>query len=131
MRAAVRSVWAVIVTIAFVQTANGLQTSLLGVRAGIESFPAWTFGLIMASYYVGYTAAPLASRRIIGRVGHVNTMTVGALFAAILIDDAIAAAGSSRFLTRPASSTERVGQLLMWNVIGRCGIGVGSHMVRL
>ena len=57
MRAAVVSVWTVIVTIAFVQTANGLQTSLLGVRAGIELFPAWTFGLIMASYYVGYTAA--------------------------------------------------------------------------
>ena len=85
MRAAVRSVWAVIVTIGFVQLANGLQTSLLGVRAGMEAFPAWTIGLIMASYYVGFTAAPLASRRIIGRAGHVRTMTVGALFAAIVI----------------------------------------------
>lgn len=85
MRAAVVSVWAVIATIAFVQTANGLQTSLLGVRAGIEAFPAWTFGLIMASYYVGYTAAPLASRQIIGRAGHVNTMAVGALVAALMI----------------------------------------------
>ncbi len=85
MRAAVASVWAVIVTIGFVQTANGLQTSLLGVRAGMEAFPAWTIGLVMASYYVGYTAAALASRRIIGRAGHVNTMTAGALFAAIVI----------------------------------------------
>jgi MFS family permease len=68
-----------------VQTGNGLQTSLLGVRAGMEAFPAWTFGLIMASYYVGYTAAPLTSRWIIGRTGHVNTMTAGALFAAIVI----------------------------------------------
>ncbi len=83
MRAAVASVWAVIVTIGFVQTANGLQTSLLGVRAGMEAFPAWTIGLVMSSYYVGYTAAALASRRIIGRAGHVNTMTAGALFAAI------------------------------------------------
>jgi MFS family permease len=85
MRAAVASVWAVIVTIGFVQVGNGLQTSLLGVRAGMEAFPPWTIGLIMASYYVGYTAAPLASRRIIGRAGHVNTMTVGALFAAVMI----------------------------------------------
>ena len=85
MRAVVASVWAVIVTIAFVQLANGLQTSLLGVRAGIELFPAWTIGLIMASYYLGYSAAPLTSRRIIGRIGHVRTMTGGAVLAALVI----------------------------------------------
>lgn len=85
MRAAVASVWAVIVTIGFVQLANGLQSSLLGVRAGIEAFPAWTIGLIMACYYLGYSAAPLTSRRIIGRIGHVLTMTAGAVMAAIMI----------------------------------------------
>ena len=85
MRAAIASVWAVILTIGFVQVANGLQTSLLGVRGGMEAFPAWTIGLIMASYYLGYSGAPLASRWIIGRAGHVNTMTVGALCAAIVI----------------------------------------------
>lgn len=85
MRAAVASVWAVIVTIAFVQLANGLQTSLLGVRAGIEAFPAWAIGLIMACYYLGYSVAPLTSRPIIGRIGHVLTMTVGAILAALVI----------------------------------------------
>jgi len=85
MRAAVASVWAVIVTIGFVQVANGLQTSVLGVRSGIEAFPPWTFGIVMASYYVGYSAAPLTSRRIIGRFGHVRTMAVGALVAAMMI----------------------------------------------
>lgn len=85
MRAAVASVWAVIVTIGFVQLANGLQTSLLGVRAGMEAFPPWTIGLIMASYYVGYSAAPLTSSRIIGRVGHVAAMSVGAVLAAVMI----------------------------------------------
>ncbi len=85
MRRAVASVWAVIATIFFVQTANGLQTSLLSVRAGIESFPAWTIGIVMASYYVGYSAAPLASRAIIGRAGHVVTMAVGIACAALVI----------------------------------------------
>jgi MFS family permease len=85
MRAAVASVWAVIVTILFVQLANGLQTSLLGVRAGLEAFPAWTIGIIMASYYVGYSVAPLTSRRIIARTGHVATMSVGAVLAALVI----------------------------------------------
>ncbi|HEY4941979.1 MAG TPA: MFS transporter [Rhizomicrobium sp.] len=85
MRAAVASVWAVIATIFFVQTANGLQTSLLSVRAGMESFPAWTIGIVMASYYVGYSAAPLTSRAIIGRAGHVNTMAIGIVCAALVI----------------------------------------------
>ena len=85
MRAAVVSVWAVILAILFIQTANGLQTSLLSVRAGIEAFPAWTIGIIMASYYVGYSAAPLASRAVIGRIGHVNTMWIGAVCAALAI----------------------------------------------
>src|SRR5689334_13284518 len=85
MRAAVASVWAVIVTIGFVQLANGLQTSLLGVRAGLEAFPAWTIGIIMASYYVGYSVAPLTSRKIIARSGHAATMAIGAAIAAVVI----------------------------------------------
>ena len=85
MRRAVASVWAVIATIFFVQTANGLQTSLLSVRAGLELFVPWTIGIIMASYYVGYSAAPLTSRAIIGRFGHVTTMAIGTLCAALAI----------------------------------------------
>ncbi|HXC57295.1 MAG TPA: MFS transporter [Rhizomicrobium sp.] len=85
MRRAVASVWAVILTAFFVQTANGLQTSLLSVRAGLEAFHPVTIGIVMASYYVGYSAAPLASRAVIGRLGHVNTMGIGALCAAAVI----------------------------------------------
>jgi MFS family permease len=85
MRAAVASVWAVILTIGLVQVGNGLQTSVLGVRAGMEAFPPWTIGVVMASYYVGYSIAPLTSRRIIGRFGHVRTMTAGTLLAGVMI----------------------------------------------
>ena len=85
MRAAVASVLAVIVAIFFIQIANGLQTSLLSLRAGIEAFPDWTIGIVMASYYVGYSLAPLTSHAVVGRFGHVNTMWVGATFAALTI----------------------------------------------
>src|SRR5882757_9904226 len=84
MRRAVISVLAVIVTIFFVQTANGLQTSLLSFRAALE-FPAATIGIIMASYYVGYSAAPLVSRAVIARFGHVNAMWIGTVCAALVI----------------------------------------------
>jgi MFS family permease len=85
MRRAVASVWAVIIAIFFVQTANGLQTSLLSVRAVLEAFPAGVIGIVMASYYVGYSAAPLTSRFVIGRAGHVNVMFAGVACAAIVI----------------------------------------------
>src|SRR5581483_5231283 len=67
------------------QTANGLQSSLLGVRAGLESFPVWTTGVIMACYYIGNTAAPLASRATIGRPGQVNVIWLGAIGAGLAI----------------------------------------------
>ncbi|MEJ0041734.1 MAG: MFS transporter [Rhizomicrobium sp.] len=55
------------------------------MRAGIEAFPAWTIGIVMASYYVGYSIAPLTSHAVIGRAGHVTTMWLGAVGAAVVI----------------------------------------------
>ena len=85
MRAALRSVWAVIATTGVVQIANGLQTDLLSVRAGLELFPAWTIGLVMSSYYVGYSTGPLLSRWVISRLGHVNTLMATTALAAVSI----------------------------------------------
>ncbi len=47
----------------------------------MEAFPTWTIGIIMAFYYVGYSAAPLVSRFVIGRAGHVKVMFIGVLLA--------------------------------------------------
>ncbi|HWD26035.1 MAG TPA: MFS transporter [Rhizomicrobium sp.] len=85
MRAAVRSVLAVIIAIFLVQAANALQTSLLSLRAGMAGFSAVTIGIVMASYYVGYSLAPLTSHAVVGRLGHVRTMALGALAAAAVI----------------------------------------------
>ena len=85
MRVALRSVWAVILTGGLVQLANGLQTDLLGVRAGIEKFPPIAIGLIMAGYYVGYSAGPLVSPYIIRALGHVRTIWFAVLVAAASI----------------------------------------------
>ena len=52
---------------------NGLQGTLVGVRAGLEGFAPESVGLIMSAYYMGYTAGSLYFPRIIGRVGHIRT----------------------------------------------------------
>ncbi|HEY2035247.1 MAG TPA: MFS transporter [Rhizomicrobium sp.] len=85
MRVALRSVWAVILTGGLVQLANGLQTDLLGVRAGLEKFPPIAIGLIMAGYYVGYSAGPLVSPYVIRALGHVHTIWFAVLVAAASI----------------------------------------------
>jgi MFS family permease len=85
MRVALASVWAVILSGGIVQMANGLQTELLGVRAGQEAFAPWSIGVLMAGYYVGYSAAPLLIRTIIRHLGHVRTIGVSLLLAAAMI----------------------------------------------
>ncbi|HVP83144.1 MAG TPA: MFS transporter [Rhizomicrobium sp.] len=85
MRTALKSVWLVIATAGIIQTANALQTDLLGVRAGLEAFPAWALGVIMACYYIGYSAGPLASHSIVARFGHVVTIIVFTLVAGLVI----------------------------------------------
>ena len=85
MRAAFLSIWAVILSVAFMQTAHGLQTDLIGVRAGLEAFPDWTIGLLMAGYYAGYSIAPFTGHFVIGRLGHVRTIAACVFIAGAII----------------------------------------------
>jgi MFS family permease len=85
LRAAFLAIWAVILSVAFMQTAHGLQTDLIGVRAGLEAFPAWTIGLLMAGYYAGYSSAPFAGHFVVGRLGHVRTIMACVFVAGAII----------------------------------------------
>jgi MFS family permease len=85
MRVAIAAIWAVLLAAGIVQTANGLQTDLLSLRAGLESFPAWSIGVVMAGYYVGYSCGPLFSPAIIRRFGQVKTIAIGGVIAGIVI----------------------------------------------
>jgi MFS family permease len=85
MRVALAAVWAVLLAAGIVQTANGLQTDLLSLRAGLEAFPAWSIGVVMAGYYVGYSCGPLFSPAIIRKLGQVNTIALGGVTAGVVI----------------------------------------------
>jgi MFS family permease len=85
LRTAVAAVWAVIVSTLFLQTANGLQTDLISLRADTEGFRSAVIGAVMASYYVGYSLAPFAGRAVIARIGHVWTIAGCALAASVVI----------------------------------------------
>jgi MFS family permease len=84
LRNAVTAVWAVVLCAFFVQAGNGLQTDLIGVKAA-SVFATGLIGLMLASYYVGFSLAPLVGRVVIGRIGHVAAVAITTAFAAAVI----------------------------------------------
>lgn len=58
---------------AFLYSGNGLQMTLLAVRADIENFSTPLIGAMMAAYYVGFIAGCRRTPHIIGTVGHIRT----------------------------------------------------------
>ncbi len=85
MRSTLFRLWPLFASVALIQIGNGVQSDLVGIRASDEAFPAWTIGIVLACYYVGYSTAPLLSRTIIARVGHGAAIAGAALSAALII----------------------------------------------
>lgn len=93
MLAAIKSAWALFVGLGMLMLGNGLQNSLLGIRAGQEAFPTEVTGLVMACYYVGLLAGAVVTPKVVGNVGHVRTFaalastaSTAALVHAVFVD---------------------------------------------
>lgn len=72
MFAAISTAWPLLLGIGLLMIGNGLQGTLLGVRATLEGFPTATTGLIMSCYYAGFLSGSLITPRVVARVGHVR-----------------------------------------------------------
>jgi len=72
--------WPLLLGMGLLMLGAGLQSTLLGIRATLESFPTAVTGVVMACYYVGYLLGTIAAPRLISNVGHVR---VFAAFAAV------------------------------------------------
>ena len=73
MAGIISNCWALFFGMGMIMLGNGLQATLLGVRASIENFGTTVTGLIMSGYFLGLIAGCYAVPRIVGRVGHVRT----------------------------------------------------------
>ena len=51
---------------------DGLQGTLLAVRADQEGFAATTTGLVMSSFYVGFLLGSITTPKITAQVGHIR-----------------------------------------------------------
>jgi MFS family permease len=72
MRTATRGAWPLFVALTFLMVGNGLQSSLVGLRADLEGFSTTVTGVVMTGYYVGFLVGAFFVPRIVGTVGHVR-----------------------------------------------------------
>ena len=72
MTTALRTTWALFLGIALIMLANGLQGTLLGVRASMEGFPTAVTGLVMSGYFMGFLAGSLIAPPLVRQVGHIR-----------------------------------------------------------
>ena len=65
--------WALLFGMGLIMLGNGLQGSLLGVRASMEGFGISTTGLVMSGYFFGLILGSAVVPKMVGRVGHVRS----------------------------------------------------------
>ena len=77
--------WAILLGVGFMMIANGLQGTLLGVRASIEGFSTFTTGIMMSGYFIGIFIGSLLAPLLVKRVGHIRVFSALASLASISI----------------------------------------------
>ena len=78
---ALAPVAALLVGVAILVMGNGLQSTLLPVRAQIESFSLLEIGILGSAYFVGFAIGCLTGSRLIHRAGHIRVFTAMAAVA--------------------------------------------------
>ena len=72
MMHALAPVAALLIGVSILLTGQGLQGTLLPVRAGIESFSTLSIGIMGAAYFLGFTLGCLKGGELVRNVGHVR-----------------------------------------------------------
>ena len=75
------SIAALLLSVALLQAGNGLQGTLLPVRADIEQFSTFAIGLLGSTYYAGFVAGCLLGPYLVRQVGHIRVFTAMAALA--------------------------------------------------
>ncbi len=69
----IQPVRAVLSSVALLQLGNGLLNTLLSLSANDLGYSTTVIGLIMSSYFAGFTCGTFVSGRLIRRMGHIRT----------------------------------------------------------
>ncbi len=75
MRQALLTIASLLLAASILLAGNGLQGTLLAVRADIAGFALPLIGFLLSAYFVGFIAGCRYAPRLIARVGHIRTFT--------------------------------------------------------
>ncbi|MFP3921851.1 MAG: MFS transporter, partial [Dichotomicrobium sp.] len=143
-------IWALLFGMGAMLAGNGLQSSLLGLRADAEGFGDSVTGLMMSGFYLGFLAGSMLTPVSLRNVGHVRTFAALASLAsiAILVHSLYVTPGvwtAMRFVTglsfaglyvvteswlnHSVSNRLRGSVLALYWVIGYLGLAAGQGML--
>lgn len=77
--------WPLFFGLALIMIGNGLQGTLLGVRATMEGFDTATIGIIMSLYYFGFLGGSYYVPKLVSQVGHIRVFTALASLASTTV----------------------------------------------
>lgn len=81
-----KSAWALLLGVGMLMIANGMQSSLLGIRGEIEGFSTYEMSIVMSAYFAGFLGGSRMAPRLIQRVGHVRVFAaLASMISAIMI----------------------------------------------
>jgi MFS family permease len=83
MRITVLSILALLLSTSLIQTGNGLLSTLLPIRAGIELFSELSVGIMGSSFYLGLVAGCYFGVWVVKRVGHIRSFTAFTAIASV------------------------------------------------
>ncbi|MDH3431421.1 MAG: MFS transporter [Gammaproteobacteria bacterium] len=72
MKHVLAPVAALLISVSILLAGQGLQGTLLPVRASLESFPTLAIGIMGAAYFLGFTFGCVRGGELVQRVGHVR-----------------------------------------------------------
>lgn len=85
MIAIVTPILALLISVSLLLMGNGLQNTLLPVRASIEAFSATEIGIMGSAYFLGFAAGCVYGPYFVRRVGHIRTFTAMATIASCAV----------------------------------------------
>ncbi|MEM6812086.1 MAG: MFS transporter [Pseudomonadota bacterium] len=80
-----QSSWPLFFGLGLIMIGNGLQGTLLGIRANIEGFETFTIGIIMSLYYLGFLGGSYYAPKLVSKVGHIRVFTALASLASTTV----------------------------------------------
>ena len=79
------SVAALLLSVSILLMGNGLQGTLLPVRASIEAFSTFDIGVLGSAYFFGFAGGCLRGPRLVRRAGHIRTFTAMVAIASAVV----------------------------------------------